>query len=115
MICECGWHGVSMCMGGAYVLYMRLALIGKAVGLGEKLVRYNWLVRKLIIPLCVCRKSVPSTIGKRIFFLTTSCTRYVLSLIAMERVAVPNAIRGLSFAPETENWIGCSGGMEDSD
>ena len=39
----------------------------------------------------------------------------MLSLIAMERVAVPNVIRGLSFAPETENWIGCSGGMEDSD
>ena len=28
---------------------------------------------------------------------------------------LPNTIRGLSSAPETENWIGCSSGMEDSE
>ena len=102
-----------MFMSGAYVLPMKLALIGGAAGLGEELVRYNWLFGKLIMP-CVCRKSIPNTTGKRIFLVMTSCTRNMLLLIAMKRVAVPNAIRDLSSAPETENWIGCSGGIEDS-
>ena len=48
-------------MGGVYVLQMRLALIGWSESLGEELVRYNWLVGKLIIPPCVCRKSIPNT------------------------------------------------------
>ena len=67
------------------------------------------------MPSCVCRKSISNTTGKRIFLVTTSCNRNMLLLIAMERVVVPKAIRGLSSAPETENWIGCSGGMEDSE
>ena len=84
-------------------------------GLGEELVRYNWLFGKLIMPLYVCRKLVPNTTGKRIFLVTTSCTQNELLLIAMENVAVPNATRGLSPASETENQIGCSGGMKDSE
>ena len=65
--------------------------------------------------LCVRRKWISNATGKRIFLVTTSCTQNVLLLIAMEKVAVPNTARDLSSAPETENWIGCSGGMEDSE
>ena len=62
--------------GGVYgwcVLQMQLPLIGWSAGLGEKVVRYNWLVEKLIIRPCVCRKLIPNTTGKRIFLVTRSC------------------------------------------
>ena len=91
-----------------------MALIGRPAGLGGELVRYNWFFGKLIMPSCVCKKLIPNTTGKRIFLVKTSCTRNVLLLIAMERVAILNTIRGLSSAPETENWAGCSGGMDGS-
>ena len=71
---ERGWYGLGACMGGVYVLQMRLTLIGWSESLGEELVRYNWLVGKLIIPPCVCRKSIPNTTGKRISLVATSCT-----------------------------------------
>ena len=61
-------------MGGVYVLYMLLALIDWSTGVGEEVVRYNWLVGKLMIPPWVCRKSIPNTTGKRIFLVITSCT-----------------------------------------
>ena len=77
--------------------------------------RYNWLVGKLIISPCVCRKSIPNTTGKRIFLVTTSCTSNVLSSIAMNINVLPSAIRGLSPAPDTENGRGCSGGTEESE
>ena len=66
-----GWCDVGACMGGVYVLYMRLGLIGWSAGVEEEVVRYNWLVGKLIIPPCVCRKLIPNTTGKRIFLVTT--------------------------------------------
>ena len=40
-MCECGCKGVKVFMSGAYVLQMRLALLGRAAGLREELVRYN--------------------------------------------------------------------------
>ena len=85
-------------------------MIGGSAGLGEGLVRYNWLVGKLIIPPCLFRKPVPNTTEKRIFLVTTSCTRNVSSSIAMDMNVLPTAVRGLSSAPETENGRGCSGG-----
>ena len=109
-----GWCDVGACMGGVYVLYMRLGLIGWSAGVEEEVVRYNWLVGKLIIPPCVCRKSIPNTTGKRIF-LVTSCTWNFLSSIAMDSGVIPSLIRGLSSAPETENCIGCSGGTKDNE
>ena len=69
-----GWYVLGVWMGGVYVLWMRLALIGWSAGLEEELVRYNWLVGKLIFPPCVCKKSIPNTTGKRIFLVTISCT-----------------------------------------
>ena len=83
-------------------------LIGELAGLGEGLVRYNWLVVKLITPPWVCRKSIPNTTGKRIFLVTTSYTQNVTSSIAMDMAVLPSAIRGLSSALETENGVGCS-------
>ena len=65
------------------------------MGLGEGLVRYNWLVGKLIISPCVCRKLIPNTTGKRIFLVTANCTRNVLSSIAMVRNVLPSTVRGL--------------------
>ena len=38
----------------------------------------------------------------------------MLSSIARGSEVRPSAIRGLSSTPETENWIGCSGGTKDS-
>ena len=32
----------------------------------------------------------------------------------MDSKVIPSAIRGLSSAPETENYIGCSGGEKDN-
>ena len=60
-----GWCDVGACMGGVYVLYMRLGLIGWSAGVEEEVVRYNWLVGKLIIPPCVCKKSIPNTTDKK--------------------------------------------------
>ena len=69
--------GIGMVwFGGVYewcVLQMQLPLIGWSAGLGEKVVRYNWLIEKLIIRPSVCRKLIPNTTGKRIFFVTRSC------------------------------------------
>ena len=110
-----GWYGVGACMGSLYALYMWLVLIGSSAGVGEEVVRYNWLVGKLIMPPCVYRKSIPNTTGKRIFLVTTSCTWNVLSSIAMDREVITSAIRDLSSAPETENCIGCSGGTMDKE
>ena len=47
---EDGWYVVGVWMGGVYVLWMGLGLIGWSASLGEELVRYNWLAGKLIIP-----------------------------------------------------------------
>ena len=63
------------------------------MGLGEGLVRYNWLVGKLIIPPCVCRKLIPNTTGKRIFLVTTSCPWNVSLLIAVDMNVLPSAIK----------------------
>ena len=92
-----------------------MALIDGSAGLGEGLVRYNWLVVKLIIPPSFCRKSIPNPTGKRIFLVTTSCTQNVLLSKAMDRNVLPSTIRGLSSAPEIENGMGCSGGTKDSE
>ena len=64
---------LEMCMGGVYVLQMQLVLRSWWAGLGEEVVRYNWLVGKLIIPPCVCTKLILNTTGKRIFLVTTNC------------------------------------------
>ena len=77
--------------------------------------RYNWLVRKLIIPPYVCRKSMPNTTGKRIFLVTKSCTWNVLSSIARDSEVTRSAIRSLSSVLETKNRIGCSGGTQNYD
>ena len=47
--------------------------------------------------------------------MTTSCTLNVSSSIAMDMNVLPSAIRDLSFAPETENGMGSSGGTKESD
>ena len=47
--------------------------------------------------------------------MTTSCTLNVSSSIAMDMNVMPSAIRNLSFAPETENGMGCHGGTEESE
>ena len=39
----------------------------------------------------------------------------MLSSIVMGSEVIPSAIRGLSSAPETENFIGCSGGTKDNE
>ena len=90
-------------------------LIGELAGLGEGIVRYNWLAGKLITPPWVRRKSIPNTTGKRIFLETTSCTQNVASPIAMDMAVLPSAIRGLSSALETENGVDCSGGTKESE
>ena len=82
--------------------------------LEEELVRYNWLFGKFIIPPCVCKKSIPNTTRKRIFLVTTSCPRNVLSSIAMDSDVMPSARRSLPSATETKNCIGCSGGTKES-
>ena len=110
-----GWCDVEACMGGVYVLYMRLGLIGWSAGVEEEVVRYNWLVEKLIIPPCICRKLIPNTTRKRIFLVTTSCTWNVLSSKAMDSEVIPSAMRDLSSTPETENCIGCSDGTKDNE
>ena len=89
--------------------------IDRLVGGFGREVRYNWLVGKLIIPPCVCRKSIPNTTGKRIFLVTASCTWNALSSIAMDSEAIPSPMRGLSSAPETENCLGCSCGTKDNE
>ena len=109
---ECGWYVLGVCMGGVYGLFV---LIGDSFGLGEGLVRYSWLVEKLITPPCVFRKPIPNTTVKRIFLVTISCSRNVSSLIAMDMNVLPSAIRGLSSSSETENGIGCRGGTEESE
>ena len=90
-------------------------MIGGTSGLGEGLVRYNWLVAKLIIQLCVCRESIPNTTGKRIFLVTTSCTQNASPSTAMDMNVLPSAIKGLSSAPDTENRRSCSGVIEESE
>ena len=94
---------------------MWLALIDWSAVLGEELVRYNWLVGKLVIPPCVCRKSIHNTTGKRIFLVTTSYIWNVFSSIAINSEVIPSKIRCLSSAPETENCIDWSGGTKDND
>ena len=89
-------------------------LIDESVGLGEGLVRYNWLIGKLITAPWVRRKSILNTTGKRIFLVTTSCTQNVVSLIAMDTAVLPSAIRGFSSALETDNGVGCGGGTKES-
>lgn len=86
-----------------------MEFIGESVGVGEGLVRYNWLIGKLITLPCACGKSVTNTPGKTIFLVITSCTQNVLLSLAMDMNVLPSAIRGLSSAPETENSMDCSG------
>ena len=88
-------------------------LIDELAGLGEGLVRYNWLVGKLITPPWVRRKSIPNTTGKRIFLMKTSCTRNVASLIAIDIAVLPSVVRGLSSALEIENSVGSIGGTKE--
>ena len=69
----------------------------------------------LIIPPCLCRKSIPNTTEKKTFLVITSCTWNVSSSIAIDSEVIPSAIRGLSSAPETENCIGCSSRTKDNE
>ena len=107
---ERGWYGLGVCMVNVYVLRMWLALIGGVAGLGEGLLRYNWLVEKLIIPPCICRKPILNTTGKMIFLVTTSCSRNVLWSIAMDRNVLPSTIRGLSLQLKSKTvWVAVVG------